>query len=238
VVFFVLLPWAAFGQGTVVTDADGCVHGRPCAYGVPLPAPNQGTYIVDTDGCVSGQPCPWRGWRSKGYTTTTDPMSGNVYQKQRNADGTTDVLGSNARTGSQWDQHYDPGQGLQSGHNKDGQTWTAPLVQPFGKTLSPSFDFGAGPPNSLDESGEGVRAQLKQEPDAAPSAPSINETQRQAFEAEVARQEAERRDMVMRALVLSRMQPGVLAEAAARAAAQRRCSAITNVSAREACLAE
>lgn len=99
---------------------------------MPLPAPpNQTNYAVDADGCVVGQPCPYRGWRT-GTSATTDGLSGNVYQKRRNADGTTDVFGFNAHTGSHWDQHYDPNLGQQSGHTKNGQPWTGQLVPPLG----------------------------------------------------------------------------------------------------------
>src|SRR5258705_13912051 len=102
--FCALLPTLAFGQGVAPysVDADGCIVGRPCAFGVPLPPPNTGIYSVDADGCVVGQPCPYRGWRNNKSTTTVDRPSGNVYQTKRNADGTTDTLGFNPNTGARW----------------------------------------------------------------------------------------------------------------------------------------
>src|SRR5579864_9042358 len=122
-----LLPSLVFGQANYSVDKNGCIVGLPCAHGVPLPPPpNQSSYAVDGDGCVVGQPCPWRPTTK----TTVDWQSGNVYRTIHNPDGTTDVFGSNSRTGSRWDQHKDPRDNLQFGHNKLGEEWAAPLRRP------------------------------------------------------------------------------------------------------------
>jgi len=107
-----------------------------------------GTYVIDADGCVSEDPCPWRGWRTekKATKTTVDPTSDNVYKTRRNADGTTDMIGFNPRTGSVWDQQYDPSQNLQSGHTKTGKSWQAPLttLTPSGDSVSPTSNYTFG----------------------------------------------------------------------------------------------
>jgi hypothetical protein len=144
-VFLALLPSLAFGQSV---DRDGCISGQPCAYGVPLPAPAQGMYQVDSDGCLVGQPCPYRGWR-KATKTSERTFSDNIYlPTKHNPDGSSDVVGSNPHTGAQWDQHYEPNLGLQSGHRKGGQPWTGRLVPPFGNPANDLLGYGVDGPTS------------------------------------------------------------------------------------------
>ena len=59
------------------------------------------------------------------WRITADPGSGNQYAVRRNADGTTDVVGRNTRTGAEWDQHINPALNLQTGHDKEGRPWSA-----------------------------------------------------------------------------------------------------------------
>jgi len=226
-VFFALLPVLAFGQSVQV---DGCISGRPCAFGVPLPQPtNTDTYGVDADGCMVGQPCPWRAWRASGSTTTDRPAE-NVYRTRRNTDGTTDVFGSNARTGSKWTQHYDPNRNLQSGTLKDGRPWgPARLAPPFGNGPDRAFDFGLDePPNVVYEPSEQHDRRME-ELSALDEQKQFNEYARLAAEARV------QRDRLTMALIKSRMQPGVLVDVA-RAAARQRSLALTDVNARDACM--
>ena len=73
-----------------------------------------------------------------------DRLAENVYRTRRNTDGTTDVFGSNARTGSKWTQHFDPNRNLQSGTGKDGRPWgparLAPPAAPApSRPLTPSI---------------------------------------------------------------------------------------------------
>ena len=126
VVFFCAsIPSLAFAQGTYVVDASGCIVGRPCAHGVPLPPPKQGVYAVDADGCVIGQPCPWRGLQ---HTTTppTDRRSGKFELDERRIPrGSRDVDWFNDDTGSLWDRR---------------------LAPPFASTPTAAFRFGTTQP--------------------------------------------------------------------------------------------
>jgi hypothetical protein len=225
-VFFALLPALAFGQSVQV---DGCISGRPCAFGLPLPPPtNTDTYGVDADGCVVGQPCPWRAWRASG-STTTDRLAENVYRTRRNADGTTDVFGSNARTGSQWDQHIDASRNLQFGHNKVGQLWTAPLNTPSYATDEPMEVVFA--PSEHDRWLEDWWKKVSKAKSVPPSPPDFDE---QKFKDEYAR-EPQRQLSVFTARMKFRMQDGSIVQAA-RTAARQRCLALTEVNARGACM--
>ena len=129
-VFCTLIPSFAFGQGNTVVYGNGCIAGQPCAFGVPQPLPpDLSSYVIDADGCISGQPCSWRGL-STTATPTTERRSGNIkLSHTRNPDGTTDVDWFNPRTGSRWDQHYDPAFGFQSGHRKSGEFLCDHLVR-------------------------------------------------------------------------------------------------------------
>lgn len=55
--------------------------------------------------------------------TSYDWRSGSVYNWNRRADGSTDVFGSNVRTGSFWSQTIQP-DGSMSGIDKGGNFWT------------------------------------------------------------------------------------------------------------------
>lgn len=238
-IFCALLPTVVFGQGSSYSiDKDGCISGRPCAFGVPLPPPDQGIYAVDKDGCVVGQPCPWRGWRTITPTSstkeTTDWRSGNVYQTKRNPDGTTDVFGSNRSTGSLWEQHIDPNANFQYGYNNRGQFWAAPLSAP---ASNGAIDW---PPNVVFAPNEQWRTRLNFVPTPPLLKPSISPTGSANFETEqkirddyARRKQDEQRAIIGR--IMSRMQDGSIVEVA-RAAARQRCLKLQDENARDACM--
>ena len=245
-VFCALIPSLAIAQSI---RADGCISGQPCAYGVPLPPPNQDTYSVDADGCLVGQPCPYRGWRTS--TKTADSPSDNFYLVKHNFDGTTDVVGSNSRTGAQWDQHYDPNLGVQSGHNKAGQSWTGRLVPPFGTASTSPVGFAPDEPlNSVYEPSDRDRSQadnlstggrVESKPMRSSVSQGIASFDERKFldnyARQLAAQEEARRDALTMAVIKSRMRPEFLVEAA-RAAARQRCLAVADEAQRTACLRE
>jgi hypothetical protein len=248
-VLFALLPLIAFGQGVApyTVDADGCIVGRPCAYGVPLPPPNMGVYSVDADGCLVGEPCPYRGWRNKNNTakTTVDPRSGNVYETKHKTDGTTDVFGSNARTGSKWEQHIDPSLNLQFGRDKFGKPWVAPLTSPSSSetadnAFGPETDEPLGLVYAPSEHeywqkewwATGGTMKAKSAPSSSAESSAVDD--QQSFD-EYVRERAQREYTASVALIVSRMQPGLLA-AAAKAAARERCLGMTDGNARQECI--
>ena len=246
------LPSVAFAQGIKIVDADGCIVGRPCANGVPLPAlTNKGIWQIDTDGCVVGEPCPWRRQRQKpeDNTTTTVDWAGNIRHTTRNADGTTDQVGLNPRTGSEWTHHWRPDENLQFGVNKLGRPFSAPITTPAlsrGPSSGPvsAWQADVGPrilyqPSANDTwLAEWWRRPLNGPFDsqgasrnslgAVPSDVSIEE---QVLSRQAAREGA------LLGVVLSQMRPGSLAEAA-RAAARQRCLPLTDGKALNACLVE
>jgi hypothetical protein len=217
------IPFVAFGQS--VLPADGCIAGFPCTARLLRPADDPAYRVAGYDCAVDQrEPCRWH--------NDLDTTSGNVYQTRRNADGTTDVSGSNAKTGSTWDQHYDPSRGFQSGHRKNGQPWTGRLVAPFGNAHNGGYVYAD----------RFAQEENQNYADIEPPTPSITEAEPQAIHDEYARElaerqreaEQERETLINRALAMSRMQPGVLA-AAARAAARQRCVGVTDANARDAC---
>jgi hypothetical protein len=242
-----LLPAVAAGQGSYAVDANGCIVGRPCAFGVPLPAPTQGTYAVDGEGCVIGQPCSWRGWRTDTTKTSIDRTSGNVYETTRHPDGTTDSKNFNLRTGSIWDQHTDARTNVEYGHDKSGRFWSAPLTAPrfdAPETSAPGPDILL-PTNELEPSAHDIWLKNWWNSRGQPLASNFNgqdwstangaEQRQQLFEAyaqEAATQRERDHDI---SAVLSRMQPGSLA-AAARSVAHDRCVALPNEIERASCI--
>lgn len=250
VVVLVLSPSLAYGQAIYSVDKDGCIVGQPCAFGVPLPPPKLPIYTVDADGCVVGQPCPWRGWRVIPKTKTTiDWLSGNQYETTRNPDGTTDVVGTNRLTGSRWDQHLDPATNSQSGHNKRGQFFSAPLTMPaHDATVNENSmsDFGT-PQTFVFEPSEHDRWLAdwwnKDKAKGGTQDSSMQSStqddmsagdERRAFIDAYTREEARQKQKDI-GRVLANMQPGSLA-VAARAAARQRCLTIPDEETRNACL--
>jgi hypothetical protein len=220
-----LLPLAAFGQnvlafGPNVLDPDGCIVGFPCTARLLQP-PDNPAYRVQGYDCAVDQrePCRWH--------NDPDTGSGNVYQTRRNADGTTDVSGSNAKTGSKWNQHYDPNRGVQSGHGKNGQQWTGRLAPPFG-TAPRSFRSGS------DERVD-LGSELNQTTEAEQQTTRDEAARELAEQQQEWERERQREAAINFGHVMSRMQPGVLA-GAAKAAARQRCFGLTDVNARDACL--
>ena len=257
-----LAPSPARGQGAYSTDKDGCIVGRPCAYGIPQ-APPQGAYSVDADGCVVGQPCPWRGWKTEKRTADTetiDERSGNRYSKHRNPDGTTDVYGSNTNTGSQWEKHLDPAHGVQSDHNKRGEVSVERLAPPFGRpqafapNFEPSFAPDATPTVAFEPSIHDRQIERSQnlngrigvtrEPRAghrvAGGGTAVTEStadaeQQEAWERFVREQQSEHERLAGLGVVLSNMDSQSLVTAA-RTAARQRCATEPGEAERAACL--
>jgi hypothetical protein len=226
VVVCAVLPTVVFAQNINVLPADGCIAGFPCTSRLLQP-PDDPAYRVEGYDCADGQRQPCRWHNPTDTRTTIDQLSGNVYQTRRNADGTTDVSGSNAKTGSKWNQHYDPNRGVQSGHGKNGQQWTGRLAPPFG-TAPRSFRSGSDERVDLgSELNQTTEAEQQTTRDEA--ARDLAE-QQQEWERERQREAA-----INFGHVMSRMQPGVLA-GAAKAAARQRCFGLTDVNARDACL--
>ena len=185
-------------------------------------------------------------------TATTHDRSGNIYWTQKHLDGSTDVFGSNPRTKSNWSQHIDPARNLQYGVNKLGQFWQAPLttpgfkgtdaIPPVGGFASPDFLTPSVilQPNAHDLWLEDWRNRPfdgpfrgGDAPYAAPTEPTLTPAEEAA-----ARELAESRQRdAMLGVVLSRMQPGSLADAA-RAAARARCEREQDQNKRNSCLAK
>jgi hypothetical protein len=240
-VFLLLMPTVAVGQSV---RADGCISGQPCDHGVPLPPPKQGMWQVDADGCLMGEPCPYRNRSTTPKTDTT--ASGTSSWRRDNPDGSVDRFFSNSHTGSQWDQHY--GDGVQSGHNKDGVPWGPTRLAPqFVPSAYPHQFVPDGPLDYVDEPSEHDRWEEEwrrtggtMQPSRVSTSPSeadrlVERRLRDEYAKQVAAQEQARADASTMATVLSRMQPGVLAEAA-RAAARQRCLTITGENERNTCL--
>ena len=246
----VWLPSVAFAQGIKIVDAEGCIVGQPCANGVPLPAPtNKGIWQIDTDGCVVGEPCPWRRQRPKleDNTTTTVDWADNILRTTRNADGTTDIVGFNPRTGSKWSQHLRPDENRQFGVDKLGRPFSAPITTPalsrdpssgpksaWRADFAPSIVFQPSANDTWLE--EWWRRPLNGPFDSPTTRNSLRALSSDISIEEQALQEAAREGALL-SLVLSQMRPGSLAEAA-RATARQRCLPLTDVKALNACLAE
>jgi hypothetical protein len=216
---------------------------------VPSLAFGQGTYAVDQDGCIVDQPCPWRDLRTNPSTTktTTDLRSGNTYLTTRNPDGKIDLFGSNARTGSTWDQTIDPATNSQYGHNKRGQFWSAPLTTPGNYVdgyWNPAFDI---PPTIVFERSEhdrwvaewertGGTMETRRAPQAAASpAPLGNAFDEEKFLQDYRAVQERRQHDAMIGFIKAQMNPALLVEAA-RAAARQQCMKIAVQTERDACL--
>jgi hypothetical protein len=244
-----LLPSLASSQGVKIVDAEGCISGRPCAYGIPLPKPDRPIYQIDGEGCVVGDPCPWRGWRANRETeesrSRVDPRSGNSYLTTRNPDGTTDVRGYNANTGSHWDQHIDPGARSQSGHNKFGQPWAAGLgivpEQPRGPWVLDHEPTVVIEPTEFEKRREAFFGRPMNSPssDSSTDRGLIGKPGGQPLSDDELLLSAEAQRQRERELstqgVLMKMQPASLVEAA-RAASRQKCLALADGEARTSCL--
>jgi hypothetical protein len=222
--FCVLVPSLVFGQ-------------------VPLPPPYQGPYIIEADGCIAAQPCAWRGWRS-GTPTVERGQSGNLkLGEKRNPDRTTDVDWANLRTGSRWNQHFDPSHDLQSGHNKSSEPYSARLAPPFGTAPYGGFGFGNDfpltvviEPSEHDRWMESwwnrntVQARLA-------ATPTVSDAVQQESLEQRARELEDRHKQALIGVVLSHMRDGSIV-VAARAAARQQCLKEQDENLRNACMAD
>ena len=215
-VFCVLAPSLAFGQ--VIT-------------------------IIEADGCIAAQPCAWRGWRAGTTPTIERPSGGLKLGERRNPDGTTDVDWANLRTGSRWNQHFDPSHDLQSGHNKFGDAYSARLAPPFGTAPYGAFGFGNDFPSGLvvepSEHDRWMADWWSQNTGHARFAatPTVPDAVQQPFLEHRARELADSHKQALIGLVLSHMRDGSIV-VAARAAARQRCLKDQDENLRNACMTD
>jgi hypothetical protein len=221
--FCALVPSSAIAQGgSQVVDAQGCIVGRPCDHGRPLPAPtSQGTsWSVDADGCLVGKPCSYRDVRPT-PTTLTD-RSGNKYVTEHNADGTTVETGSNAHTGSRWTNTQDPAANVQYGIDKSGRRWSAPL-----HTYSSGYLTNDTPTVDDFPTADVSRGASAPAPTAGSGSSKVNANDPDGWEDFYRRQRGPDPSGGAVGRVLQNMRPGSLAEAA-RSTAHKRCLTSTD----------